>query len=288
MESNTETTDAPAARAAFYLDKGGTGKSTTIGHIAVALANSGHDVVLIDLAGKQGDLAKLFGLVDEIDPERWPNIATVFQPEWQQIVDRLGADAAIDELTFATDEGPDLIPAHRGLDSLDVELETKYPGEEKFRVLDGFLTDYLDDRYDFILLDLPGVANNIVYNGVYAAQHVVAVVEAGPFESQQASALSDDLDRFRDTTGRQTELAMVVLNKLDARTSLANEYLERYRDEFGDVVAPQPVPNSQDIRNAAENGHTLFALEEPSSTAERALDAYHNNADRLHATITES
>ena len=92
-----------------YIDKGGVGKTTSIGHFGVALAEEGYDVLLIDLAGKQGDLAKLFGIVDELDPEDWPNISTVFQPEWERVVEQLGDDA-IDQLIHETAEGVDLIP----------------------------------------------------------------------------------------------------------------------------------------------------------------------------------
>lgn len=49
-------------RAAAFLDKGGTGKTTVTAHIGVALVQEGYDVLLVDLAGKQGDLAKSFGV----------------------------------------------------------------------------------------------------------------------------------------------------------------------------------------------------------------------------------
>lgn len=49
-------------RAAAFLDKGGTGKTTTVAHLGVALQREGYDVLLLDLAGKQGDLAKHFGV----------------------------------------------------------------------------------------------------------------------------------------------------------------------------------------------------------------------------------
>ena len=114
-------------RCAAYLDKGGTGKTTSVGHFGVALAEAGHKVLLIDLAGKQADLSKLFGLQNAVDPDDWPNVATTFQPEWERVAERLG-DAAVDDLIHETKEDVDLIPAHQGLDSLDVELETKYEG----------------------------------------------------------------------------------------------------------------------------------------------------------------
>ena len=267
-------------RCAAYLDKGGTGKTTSVGHFGVALAEAGHNVLLIDLAGKQGDLSKLFGLQDAVNPDDWPNVATTFQPEWERVAEKLGDDA-VDDLIHKTKEDVDLIPAHQGLDSLDVELETKYEGVDKYHVFDEFLSEFIDPRYDVVLLDLPGAANNITYNGVYAAQHVLTPVETGHFEAEQARALVGDLERFKEAVKREVSLVMLLPNKVDARTKLARQYLDQYAEQFGELVAPEPIPDSQDIRNAAAQGQTVFALEELSSTAERARDAYQTNASEL-------
>jgi chromosome partitioning protein len=273
-------------RCAAYLDKGGTGKTTSVGHFGVALAEAGRDVLLIDLAGKQGDLSKLFGLRDAVDPDDWPNIATTFQPEWERVAEKLG-DGAVNDLIYATDESVDLIPAHQGLDSLDVELESKYDGQQKYTVFDQFLTEFIDQRYDVVLLDLPGAANNITYNGVYAAEQVLTPVETGHFEAEQARALVGDLNRFQDAVGREVGLAMLLPNKVDQRTKLAQRYLEEYTTEFGELIAPEPIPDSQAIRNAAANGQTVFAYEEPSKTAQRAQEAFQADADALVDRIND-
>jgi len=270
-------------RAAVYLDKGGTGKTTTVAHHGVAIANHGHDVLLLDLAGKQNDLAKQFGVYDDLEPDddRWPNIATVFQPEWSSIVDQLGPEAALDKLKVDTGEGPDLIPAHQGLDSLDVELESKFTGAAKYERLDSFLSEYVDPHYDVVLFDLPGAPNNVTYNGVFAAGHVFAPVEAGPFEFEQAKTLQADVSRMRENFGADVRVAMIVLNKVDSRTSMADEYEAKYAEEFGSLMAPEPIVQSQDIRNAADGGATAFGLTEPSSTAEQARKAIETNAAEL-------
>lgn len=281
-------------RLAAYLDKGGTGKSTSVAHFAAALAEAGHDVLAIDLAAKQGDLAKIFGVSDDLadDPDdRWPNIATTFQPEWDQvatrIADQFGSDP-VDELTVETGEGVDLVPAHPGLDSLDVELETKYDGAEKYQQLDGFLTEYVSD-YDAILIDLPGAPNNVTFNGVWAAQHVVAPVRAGLLEAEQAEVLRRDLDDFEADLGRTIELSMVLPTMIDSRTNLSEEFLAHYEEHFPDAIAPEPIPDSQGIPNATAEGRTLFAVEEDDllTTAQRAKDAYREDALAVYNWIND-
>jgi len=147
------------SRVATFIDKGGTGKTTVAAHLGVALSESGDDVLLVDLAGKQGDLSKHFGLWDEVEDsiaadDDWPNISTVFQDEWDIIVEKLG-DAAVQDLILETDEGPDVIPAHPGLDSLDAELGNIDKPSERYSRLDDFLTEYVDRSDTTLYLSTP-------------------------------------------------------------------------------------------------------------------------------------
>jgi chromosome partitioning protein len=273
-------------RAAAFLDKGGTGKTTTVAHLGVALTELGHDVLLLDLAGKQGDLSKHFGVwtdyQTQIDAdEAWPNISTVFDDAWGTIAEKLGDDPVAD-LVIPTEEGVDLIPAHPGLDTLDSELGNIDDARDRYSRLEQFLDEYVDPlNYDAVLIDLPGMTNNVSYNGLWAAGHVITPIEMGPFEAEQADALRRDLDKIAANFSVSIELALVLPNKVDTRTNLADEYLASFREEYPDAIAPEYVPYSQDIRNAAQQGMTAFALEDPSSTARQAREAYLTAAETL-------
>lgn len=288
MGTNIPTVETPAV--AWYLDKGGTGKTTNAAHTAAAASELGGEVLAIDLAGKQGDLGKHFGIwadvQEDIDVEDdWPNIATAMKTEFERIADRLG-DGVVDELIYTTEEGVDVIPAHPGLDGLDDDLGNIDDADERYSRLPTFLAEYIDPLgYDVIILDLPGMANHITYNGIAAAGDVAAPVEAGRFEAEQAGALVYDLERFASTFETPAQLTMLVLNKLDRRTTLAASYREQYAEDFDGEFAPEAIPWSQDIRNAAEDGMTVFALEDPSSTAEEAREAFIANTDELLARI---
>lgn len=272
--------------AATFLDKGGTGKTTTTAHLGVALSRKGHDVLLVDLAGKQGDLVKHFGLWDEVERQieegdDWPNISTVFQEQWSIIADKLG-ESAVEDLILSTKEGPDIIPAHPGLDSLDSELGNIDKPQDRYSRLHEFLKSYIYPKeYDVILIDLPGITNNVSYNGLWAAKNVVTPVEMGVFEASQTDALQSDLRKFASNFDVDVRLAMVVPNKVDKRTKLAEEYLKSFEEAYPEAIAPAHIPVSQDIRNAADKGQTVFGLEEPSKTAKRARDAFLKNAEEL-------
>lgn len=277
-------------RAAAFIDKGGTGKTTSTAHLGVALGRQGYEVLLIDLAGKQGDLAKTFGVwaryQQQIEADdAWPNITTVFQDEWPTISEKLG-DQAVEDLILPTDEWVDIIPAHPGLDTLDADLASIDDARDRYSRLDTFLNEYIDPMsYDAVLMDLPGLTNNVSYNGLWAARNVIAPVEPGPFEAEQAAQLREDLKQIVANFDVDVQLAMVLPNKVDSRTKLAREYLDAFREEYPDVIAPEFIPHSQDIRNATEKGHTAFRLGKPSDTAQQARDAFVVNAEALAARI---
>lgn len=266
-------------RAAAFLDKGGVGKTTTVAHLGVALQEQGLEVLLIDLAGKQGDLSKHLGIWSDYQEEienddAWPNISTVFDDSWSTITKKLG-EAATKGLIIETGEGPDLIPAHPGLDTLDAELGNIDDAQERYNRLRDFLDEHVDPLgYDAVLIDLPGLSNNVTYNGLWAARNVIVPVEPGSFEDEQADALQIDLKRIGENFNIGIDLALVLPNKIDTRRTLDREYLETFETKFPDAIAPEHVPYSQDIRNATEGGQTAFSLEDPSTTADQAQAAY--------------
>lgn len=285
---------SPTLRAATYLDKGGTGKTTCTAHLGVALQGHGESVLLVDLAGKQGDLAKVFGIWDEVNNEimnedDFPNIATTMRDRWEDIADMLSAEEVVHRLVKSTGEGVDLIPAHPDLDGLDDALGNVDDIEERYTRLRRFLNEYIDPMdYDVVLLDLPGSSNHITYNGLWAAGNVMAPVQMGPFELEQARGLREDIEKIQDNYGESVELTMLIPNLYDRRTNLDEEVLEQFTEEFGDILAPSTVVDSQQIRSATDTGHTIFAVEENelSKTARDAKDAFETNAIELNDRLS--
>jgi len=166
---------ADTRRAAIFIDKGGTGKTTNAAELGAALNELGKDVLLLDLAGKQGDLADALGVYKSVqeditNEDDFPNIATTMGNRWSDVAEMVGNEEAVDRLVYKTDSGVDLIPAHPDLDGLDADLGNIDDVEDRYNRLRLFLDNYVDplDRWDIIILDMPGLANNITYNGLWA------------------------------------------------------------------------------------------------------------------------
>ena len=80
---------------------------------------------------------------------------------------------------------------------------------------------------------------------------------------------------------------MLILNELDERTNAGRHFKQTFTENYPDAIAPRQVNYSQDIVNAQIDGQTAFALEEPSKTATRALEAYRENATELVTRLEE-
>lgn len=275
-------------RVAFFVEKGGVGKTTSATHIATAAARDRDrdlDVVIIDLAGTQNDAATQFGLGDDVQDPDAP-ISAVFGDDWDFI--RENIPDIVDRMVYDTGEGPDLIPADTGLSGADNNLAS-VPVEERYLKLDAFIDEDLGDRYDLVVLDLPGKEDNIALNGVVAAGNVVTPLRAGAFERDQLDNLNEDLAAIRedlgdvlDTRPVRPHLELVIPTMISGATKQSQAFVEDIREEFPDL-AGEPVAETQNVRNLQSEGRTLFDVPEDElyETGRRAREAYRANTELL-------
>lgn len=274
-------------RASVYVGKGGVGKTTSTAHLGVSAAQDHDlDVLLIDLAGTQNDLAASFGLLDEVDDPDAP-ISAIFGENWEFI--RENIPNVVDRMTFATEEGVDLIPSDVGLSGADNTLASM-PLEERYRILDQFLTEEIAPRYDLVLMDLPGNENNIVLNGLFATESTIVPLKPGEFERNQLTHLERDLSAITEDTNGDVSpvVSMVLPTMVDFRTNQAETFVEDIDDEYPDR-ASIPIPISQNISNMQGEGRTLFAAEDDElyATGERARGAYREATTKLLARLRQ-
>lgn len=278
-------------RAATYVEKGGVGKTTSAAHIAVAAHNRGHEVLLIDLAGTQNDLATHFGITISEDGETDgvsidAPISAVFGDDWAFLQDNI--DDLLDRMTFSTDEGPDLIPADPGLGGADNNL-ANVPREDRFHKLERFVSEDLAPEYDLVFFDLPGKEDNIALNGLFAASNTVVPLKPGKFERRQLATLHADLKAIRDEyEGVSPEVKLVFATMYRRGRNLSQNFLEEIEGRFPDVVG-EHIVDTQNIGNEQFEGQTLFALDESDlySTGREAQEAYRKNTELLLERIAD-
>lgn len=270
-------------RAAFFVTKGGVGKTTSTAHVAVVAAQQhDQDVLIIDLAGTQNDIASQFGLQEEIEDIDAP-ISAVFGDRWDFIQQEV--DDVIGRLTFDTGEGPDLIPADPDLGGADNQL-ANVPREERYDRLDAFVTDHVAPEYDLVLMDLPGAENNIAINGLFAAGDVVVPLKPGEFELQQLQQLEADLDDIRESYPVDLHLSMVIPTMIEGNTNMGAAFVDQIQEVYGDRAGPA-IADTENIPQMQKEGQTLFAVADYQlyDTGVRARDGYRDATERLLEVI---
>lgn len=140
---------------AFANQRAGSGKTTTVKHVAMALRDSGHSVLMVDL-DPQADLSCSFG----IEPSSLT--ASVYQA---LLDDALDAGQAIRR----TPCGIDILPATAELALAEVELVNMMQRELIVRDL----VHEVRQRYDHILLDTASNLGLLTINALAAADQVL-------------------------------------------------------------------------------------------------------------------
>lgn len=280
--------------AAFYIEKGGVGKTTSTATIARALADDGYKTVVLGFAGKQSDLSHHFGIdYPSEDPGQQPNIATAFKPDLETFATLLAErserdiskeEAFVEELAYETEEGVDVIPSHQQLDGIESYLKDIGDHAERYSQLDTFVEEYLSPLYDAVLFDLPGGPSEVSYAVLWAAKHVVVPASPGTFEEEQIKAIKTDLDKLRDL-GRNIDLTTVIPTKIETTPRLDREFVRDLLDEHGPYVAPAFVPKSNAVGVAQKEGRTVYTDEDPSNTSAKVRAAYRHIASDLLARI---
>jgi chromosome partitioning protein len=163
--------------AATFVPKGSVGKTTTTAHIAVAATQHHNlDVAILDLAGEQNDIARHFGVKNEIQDPDVP-ISGISEDQWWRWQQQTNVDP-VEVMRFKTEEGPDIIPADPGLGGAGNNLANT-PREDRYGYLQRFTREFLTLHYDVALFDLPGKEDNIAINGLVTAQDIVAPLRPG-------------------------------------------------------------------------------------------------------------
>lgn len=208
---------------AVAMQKGGVGKTTTVLHVAVGLADLGHRVLIVDL-DPQGQQAQVLGV--QVDPER-----TVYQV--------LMGGAALPSCLYRV-RGLDLLPAYPGWTNADVELAPLFDGRYKLRAA---LTT-VRDRYDWVVIDTPPNLGALTANALAAAQQVIV-----PVTTHQAAV--NELPKFIETfelaklhLNPTLEIAGILPTMYAKRVAQDEQILEVLRNNPMGIPCYDPIPRT--------------------------------------------
>lgn len=246
----------------FANNKGGVGKTTTAVAIGQAWARMGKKVLFIDLDSQ----ANLTTMISPIPPEdHKASIRDAFLDKKQLNVEK------IDDCQY-------LIPSELSLSNFDRDTAS-ITGRE-YLLLD--LIGPLKKKYDYIVIDCPPALGLITYNALIASDHLVMVATPDGLAYQgmvMVANLYADV-RSNSRLNPDIKLSGVIITKYE-RNKLSDMYVQKVRDELGDVFIEPLVTKATKVAQAGSFNQSIFDYDPSGKVTKQYLELAKRLADRL-------
>jgi pilus assembly protein CpaE len=243
--------EAPVGRLhTVFSTKGGVGKSLVATNIAVAMADAGSKVCLVDLDVNSGDVAIML----QLNPTRTINDLAGFQG----VVD----DGAVDSVLTRYSDNLSIVAAPIRLDSPEQATAEDI----------GKLLDALKYRFDAVVVDTSGVFDDQALTALDRSDTIILVgtLDIPALKGLKLATNTLDLLNFGKDSWR------FVLNRADGRVGLS---VDEYESTLG-LKAALTLVSANEVLNAVNRGEPLV----------RAYSGHQNSKGlaRFAATLTDS
>ncbi len=247
---------------AIANQKGGVGKTTTAINLGAALAQAGHDTILIDLDA-QGNASTGLG----IDAERRKK--TTF--------DLLVGDETIEDVVQDTAiRNLRIVPATSDLSSAEIELSQT---SDRVRVLSKKLKQV--PRGTIVLIDCPPALGLLTVNAMVAADSVLVPLQTEFLALEGLSQLLTTVRQVRQSANRELRINGVLLTMADSRTTLSQQVEADARATLGDLVYPTVIPRNVRVSEAPSHAQPVLDYDPMS----KGSTAYRNFAAEFAARL---
>jgi len=200
---------------AFANQKGGVAKTTSTLNLAVAFAERGLGVLMVDL-DPQGNLTMSQGLnPDAIERSMFDVL--VHRLPITEIIQSCETDLAVSSI--------DLAGAELALSSMI--------GRE--RALEKALLP-VRDSYDYIMIDTPPSLGLLTINAFVASDGVIVPVQCEYLSLRGLVQLENTLTMVRENLNPRVEIEGILPTMYDARTLHSREAIDILEENFGDLV----------------------------------------------------
>ena len=246
---------------AIANQKGGVGKTTTAINLAVALAESGRRILLVDL-DPQGNATS--GVTRAED-------ARAVRTEGKTIYEALIGGEPLDNVIRQVRPTLFLAPAGDDLVGAEIELVTMEGRERRLRAL---LEPVVAD-YNYVLIDTPPSLGILTLNALVAADAVLVPMQCEYYALEGLSSLIATINKIRTAIRPQLELEGLLLTMFDSRNRLSHEIAADVRKHFATKIFRSVIPRNVRLSESPSHGLSVLEYESKSSGAEgyRALAA---------------
>ncbi len=231
----------------FANQKGGVAKTTTTLNLAVALSESGHRVLCVDL-DPQGNLTMSQG----IDPDK------VTKSMYDVLVHHIPIKEVINKREI------DIAVASIDLAGAEIAMSTQIGRE---RSLEKALSVVAGD-YDFICIDTPPSLGLLTVNALTASDKVIVPVQCEYLSMRGLMQLQNTLEMIRENLNPRVQIEGILPTMLDSRTVHAKEAVEILEENFGELVFKTRIRKAIKFAEAPVRGASVLKYDSKSNAAD--------------------
>jgi len=237
---------------AIANQKGGVGKTTTAVNLAVALAQCGQRILLIDL-DPQGNATS--GLTP--DPVKSGAMSGTI---YDSLVNRTPLAQVIRESRPLLH----LAPSSTDLVGAEIELATIEGRERRLKTE----LEAESAKYNYVLIDTPPSLGLLTLNALVAADSVLVPMQCEYYALEGLSSLLATIRRVNAVLNPQLELMGVVLTMFDPRNRLSHEISLEVNKHFPERVFQSVIPRNVRISESPSHGLAVIEYDPKSVGAE--------------------
>ena len=237
--------------------KGGVGKTTSTVNLAVALAQGGQRVLVVDL-DPQGNASTALS----IDHRRGTNSS------YDVLVDGMPLSEAVQE--HPEIPGLFVVPATIDLAGAEIELVSVVARESRLKkALAAYELIGTDssDRLDYVLIDCPPSLGLLTLNALVAGVEMLIPIQAEYYALEGLGQLIETVEMVKAHLNGDLTISTILITMYDSRTNLAAGVADEVRTHFKDQVLRTTIPRSVRVSEAPSYGQSVITYDPGSPGA---------------------
>ena len=263
--SRTQDLPRPAQTRVMVVanQKGGVGKTTTTVNMAVALAQWGQRVLVIDL-DPQGNASTALSI------EHRRGVTSTYEV----LVDGIDLDQAVQPHPEVANLY--VVPATIDLAGAEIELVNVLSRESRLSKAirnHPWVATQDDNRFDYVLVDCPPSLGLLTLNALVAAEEMLIPIQAEYYALEGLGQLLETVEMVRTHLNQELRVSTILITMYDARTRLSLGVADEVREHFAQEVLKTAIPRSVRVSEAPSYGQSVITYDPGSPGALSYLEA---------------
>jgi len=259
-----------AIKISFGIQKGGVGKTTTVGIVSHLLSKDSK-VLAIDF-DSQGNLTYLLSR------------KSVYDFQGQSVLEALVEKNAKDYI-YKVSDNLDLLPAEDTLITLIRYLYNEYKGHP-LRLLRDTI-EPIEHLYDYIIFDLPPNLGEHTLNALVASDYTVPILQTEPFCWDALPRYLETIDLIRTSDDENEEaihpdlkIAGILATMSDVRSTTDKNIYDLAKEDYSEYMFDAVIKRRSRIKD-----FSLTGISEQYATDREGLEHYYTFVEELKKRV---